>query len=91
MRRWAWVYEELRDLQAADDEELRRQREAEQPRAVADDPEDGGADADETPDAISAPAEEVVDLGLMHYEDAVVEVRRTAPPPRRVRSRNHRT
>lgn len=80
-RRWAWVYEELRDLQATDAEELRRQREEERaqfaPRPA--------------PEAFPAPADEVVDLGLMHYEDAVVEVRRTTPPPRRVRRRNHRT
>ncbi|MEE2033632.1 hypothetical protein [Rhodococcus chondri] len=81
MRRWAWVYEELRDLQAADAEDLRRQRDEERaqlaPRPAL--------------EAIPAPADEVVDLGLMHYEDAVVEVRRTTPPPRRVRRRNHRT
>ncbi|MFI6399533.1 hypothetical protein ACIBED_15605 [Rhodococcus coprophilus] len=80
MRRWAWVYEELRDLQAADAEELLRQREDEQTQLVP----------RLSPETGPAPADEVVDLGLMHYEDAVVEVRRTTPP-RRVRRRNHRT
>ncbi|MEV4633315.1 hypothetical protein AB0J79_08735 [Rhodococcus coprophilus] len=80
-RRWAWVYEELRDLQAADAEELRRQREEERAQ-LAPRP---------APEPVPAPADAVVDLGLMHYEDAVVEVRRTTQPPRWVRRRNHRT
>lgn len=80
-RDWGWVYEELADLQAADAEELRRQREEERAQ-LAPRP---------APEVVPAPMDEVVDLGLMHYEDAVVEVRRTTPPLHRVRRRNHRT
>lgn len=69
-RRWAWVYEELRDLQHADAEEL-RQAEGEQAPFVP----------RRTPDP--APADDIVDLGLIPYEDAVERVRRTSPPPAR--------
>lgn len=77
-RRWAWVYEELADLQAADAEELRRQAEDDVPPTVRPDPEPS-----------PAPADEVVDLGLMSYEDAVVELRRSTPP-RHPRARRRR-
>lgn len=77
-RRWAWVYEELADLQAVDAEELRRQAEDDLPPARPD------------PEPYSAPADEVVDLGLMSYEDAVVELRRSTPPPRHPRASRRR-
>ncbi|MGW4016775.1 hypothetical protein ACWECW_10720 [Rhodococcus ruber] len=74
-RRWAWVYEELADLQNADAEELRQAEDEAAPFVPR-----------TTPDP--APADEVVDLGLIPYEDALEQVRRTSPPPpRRVHRR----
>lgn len=75
-RRWAWVYEELADLQSADAEELRRQREEERAQLAP------------RPTPEPAPADEVVDLGLIPFEDALERVRRASPPrPRRARRR----
>ncbi|CDZ92144.1 MULTISPECIES: hypothetical protein [Rhodococcus] len=74
-RDWGWVYEELADLQSADAEELRRQA------------EDEAAPFAPRPAPEPAPADEVVDLGLIPYEDALDQVRRTSPPPRHPRAR----
>lgn len=71
---WAWVYEELADLQNADAEELRQA-------------EDEAAPFVPRPMPEPAPADEVVDLGLIPYEDALEQVRRTSPPPRHPRAR----
>ncbi len=74
-RDWGWVYEELRDLQRADADDLRREAEEEAAQLVP---------RPEPP----VPADEVVDLGLIPFEDALERVRRTNPPPPR---RAHRT
>lgn len=71
---WAWVYEELADLQNADAEELRQA-------------EDEAAPFVPRPAPDPAPADEVVDLGLIPYEDALDQVRRTSPPPHHPRAR----
>lgn len=77
-RDWGWVYEELRDLQRADAADLRREAEEEAAPFVP---------RAESP----APADEVVDLGLIPYEDALERVRRTSPPPPRRAHRTRRT
>ncbi|AWZ24216.1 hypothetical protein CEJ39_08500 [Rhodococcus pyridinivorans] len=77
-RDWGWVYEELRDLQRADADDLRREAAEEAAPFVP---------RTEPP----APADEVVDLGLIPFEDAVERVRRTSPPPPRRARRTRRT